>query len=273
VGLTQQVKWPTPRGQDSYERRNWKTIKKINEEGGDLTLPSKVKYQDRMWRTPDAGSKGNVATPSKCLLDGTARKNQQIRLADQVANPKMWRTPNSSDGEGGVMEMREGCAGHYKLRDQVQEKNRSFWPTPRSHEVGNYQYGQGNKNKILTLTGAVKQWPTPRGNKVEGYSSQRFRPTLAQKATGQEKPLGGQLNPTWVEWLMGFPIGWTDLEGNREPEPRTWEYDPADNGEIPRVATGIKNRAKRLECTGAAVVPQCTHVIGEMIIGFEQKTA
>jgi hypothetical protein len=23
---------------------------------------------------------------------------------------------------------------------------------------------------------------------------------------------GGQLNPTWVEWLMGFPLGHTDLE-------------------------------------------------------------
>ena len=23
---------------------------------------------------------------------------------------------------------------------------------------------------------------------------------------------GGKLNPTWVEWLMGFPLGWTDLE-------------------------------------------------------------
>lgn len=22
----------------------------------------------------------------------------------------------------------------------------------------------------------------------------------------------GQLNPQWVEWLMGFPNGWTDLE-------------------------------------------------------------
>jgi hypothetical protein len=22
---------------------------------------------------------------------------------------------------------------------------------------------------------------------------------------------GGSLNPTWVEWLMGFPLGWTDL--------------------------------------------------------------
>jgi hypothetical protein len=21
---------------------------------------------------------------------------------------------------------------------------------------------------------------------------------------------GGQLNPTWVEWLMGYPLGWTD---------------------------------------------------------------
>jgi DNA (cytosine-5)-methyltransferase 1 len=23
---------------------------------------------------------------------------------------------------------------------------------------------------------------------------------------------GGALNPTWVEWLMGFPLGWTDCE-------------------------------------------------------------
>jgi len=23
----------------------------------------------------------------------------------------------------------------------------------------------------------------------------------------------GQLNPTWVEALMGFPLGWTDLDG------------------------------------------------------------
>ena len=28
---------------------------------------------------------------------------------------------------------------------------------------------------------------------------------------------GGQLNPTWVEWLMGFPTGWTDLEASETP--------------------------------------------------------
>lgn len=25
---------------------------------------------------------------------------------------------------------------------------------------------------------------------------------------------GGKLNPTWVEWLMGFPLGWTDLDAS-----------------------------------------------------------
>ena len=25
-------------------------------------------------------------------------------------------------------------------------------------------------------------------------------------------PQSGSLNPNWVEWLMGYPAGWTDLE-------------------------------------------------------------
>ena len=31
---------------------------------------------------------------------------------------------------------------------------------------------------------------------------------------GEQLPnfVGGSLNPTWVEWLMGWPIGWTALE-------------------------------------------------------------
>ena len=28
---------------------------------------------------------------------------------------------------------------------------------------------------------------------------------------GDKRAIGGSLNPTWVEWLMGFPLGWTDL--------------------------------------------------------------
>ncbi|PCN42291.1 hypothetical protein B9C88_21565 [Brevibacillus laterosporus] len=72
----------------------------------------------------------------------------------------------------------------------------------------------------------------------------------------------GQLNPDWVEALMGFPIGWTNLEVD---EPREhWIVDPrwpAAMGqeqydwEPPRVATGVKNRVERLKACGNAVSP------------------
>ena len=31
---------------------------------------------------------------------------------------------------------------------------------------------------------------------------------------GLRTDVGGQLNPTWCEWLMGFPTGWTDLSAS-----------------------------------------------------------
>jgi hypothetical protein len=32
---------------------------------------------------------------------------------------------------------------------------------------------------------------------------------------------GGQLNPQWVSWLMGFPVDWCDLPGESQPESQT----------------------------------------------------
>jgi hypothetical protein len=29
--------------------------------------------------------------------------------------------------------------------------------------------------------------------------------------------IGGPVNPTWAEWLMGFPEGWTDVEDSETP--------------------------------------------------------
>jgi hypothetical protein len=39
---------------------------------------------------------------------------------------------------------------------------------------------------------------------------------------------GGQLNPTWVEWLMGFPLGWTDCEHLATPSYRKSSKRSAD---------------------------------------------
>ena len=32
-----------------------------------------------------------------------------------------------------------------------------------------------------------------------------------------QSPHGGPLNPNWVEWLMGFPVGWTALDVSGMP--------------------------------------------------------
>lgn len=29
--------------------------------------------------------------------------------------------------------------------------------------------------------------------------------------------LGGPANPEWIEWLMGFPTGWTDVDPSAMP--------------------------------------------------------
>ena len=35
---------------------------------------------------------------------------------------------------------------------------------------------------------------------------------------------GGTLNPTWVEWLMGWPLGWTDLKPLETDKFQQWLY-------------------------------------------------
>lgn len=35
---------------------------------------------------------------------------------------------------------------------------------------------------------------------------------------------GGALHPQFVEWMMGFPLGWTDLDGD---DPTTIPLDSA----------------------------------------------
>lgn len=37
-----------------------------------------------------------------------------------------------------------------------------------------------------------------------------------------EAELNGALNPAWVEWLMGWPIGWTDLRPLETDKCREW---------------------------------------------------
>jgi hypothetical protein len=67
---------------------------------------------------------------------------------------------------------------------------------------------RGGHESSLPL--AVQMFPTPTAHDGKDCGT-------SPSQTGRNSPTlpvvaGGKLNPTWVEWLMGWPLGWTDLQ-------------------------------------------------------------
>jgi len=71
-----------------------------------------------------------------------------------------------------------------------------------------------------------KLWPTPvqRMYKDKGYPSEYGRNEIPLAAQ-----VGGPLNPDWVEWLMGWPIGWTDLKPLETDKSHFVQQPPGDS--------------------------------------------
>ena len=99
-----------------------------------------------------------------------------------------------------------------------------FWvPTPSASSYGTNQGGGGGRvGKVrpsLQTMAARNIWPTPtvQDAKDNGGQSQMERNTMPLNAE-----VGGPLNPTWVEWLMGWPIGFTDLRPLETAKYQAW---------------------------------------------------
>ena len=81
--------------------------------------------------------------------------------------------------------------------------------------VGAHGGGMGRSLRTDIWEWKKKMFPTPtaQDSKNDGGPSQYERNSLPLNAVVKESAeVTGQLNPAWVEWLMGFPIGWTDLK-------------------------------------------------------------
>jgi hypothetical protein len=74
----------------------------------------------------------------------------------------------------------------------------------------------------------------------------------------------GQLNPDWVEWLMGWPVGWTDITRD-ECDWRDLSVEPED---IHIATTRRDNRPARIKAIGNGQVPLCAAVAAESGFAF-----
>ena len=106
------------------------------------------------------------------------------------------------------------------LRDWVAWKSgTTLWPTPRANEykdtlqsVPPSRLKDQGKCNLTQAIATELMFATPCTRDYRTGQQKRFNDPRRTKNRNDQ--IGGQLNPTWVEWLMGFPIGWTDLSAS-----------------------------------------------------------
>jgi hypothetical protein len=113
-------------------------------------------------------------------------------LNDVVEHQMMYPSPTASDIEGGIAkdvkmkngrfyrENKKGERWGVKLRDAV------MYPTPCLNDSKNTTFPKSQKNRTSVVGKLMKM-------------KQNNKP-------------GGKLNPEFVEFLMGYPMGWTEIE-------------------------------------------------------------
>jgi hypothetical protein len=112
----------------------------------------------------------------------------------------LWQTPVADDAV-------DRAAGKFNSRDEPKLSAQvKIWPTPTVN--GNYNRKGASARAGDGLETAVQLYPTPTTQDASnnGGPSQLNRGSLPLNAV-----VGGALNPTWVEALMGFPNGWSDV--------------------------------------------------------------
>lgn len=94
-----------------------------------------------------------------------------------------------------------------------------IWPTPRANEykdtlqsVPPSRLKDPGKCNLTQAIAMELMFATPCARDYR--TGQRKRYDNPGRANNLNDQIGGQLNPTWCEWLMGFPPGWTDLNAS-----------------------------------------------------------
>jgi hypothetical protein len=167
------------------------------------------------------------ATPQGRSLFQLVPRTHLTEEIESSSSVEMWATPRTSDVKSGRTLNEKGqriskssdLVFGANLADQVK-----MWPTPQARDYKGPS-GWSMKGTETDLPQAVKMWPTPAARDYKGANSyERTKNKLEQGERAQMgqlpnavmmqegKQISGSLNPQWVEWLMGYPEGWTDLK-------------------------------------------------------------
>ena len=168
-----------------------------------LTLDGEWERYSETW--PRAGMTRN----------GIAYRQPPSAPRTSVTGSSSWDTPSVADSHPRALNRTDPWFGPRQKHLQAQVYNR-MWPTPAAADGGTprtQKYIEAGYQ--IHLSTAVVLWPTPTASDSRGERHQESGFSDLRTVAMREKSRGaasGKLNPTWVEWLMGFPPGWTDSD-------------------------------------------------------------
>lgn len=116
----------------------------------------------------------------------------------------------------------------------TRETGSGLWRTPSATDGNHGGPNARDSSGALHLSAQAARWPTPNTSDANGYR----RSSNKQGGDALREAIGGKLNPDWVEWLMGWPVGWTDLKPLATDRFRQWLrahgiYLPLSGGKCP----------------------------------------
>ena len=166
----------------------------------------------------DVGFSENFPTPKARDWKMAGMAAEMKRKSPSLpAFVRMFPTPQASDAKRTGTHPAEWRRDSPSLPAVVQ-----MFPTPTVN--GNHNRAGLSKNSGDGLATFVKRFRTP--DTHAGGRSGLLAKGITHRKNGQPvqvrlvDQVGGKLNPVWVEWLMGFPLGWTDLKVLATPKSR-----------------------------------------------------
>ena len=140
-------------------------------------LAQQVSEQEKTIQDTCGPSSGSMSYQLD-LFEPSLKMSKATSRLDSTASSAIWKKM--------VIEQRGVYSQRVKLALRTRETESMSWATPTTHLAKEKAYPAEWTRNSMSLTAEA--------HRVEGLPHST-----------------GYLNPTWVEWLMGIPIGWTDL--------------------------------------------------------------
>jgi len=209
------VNWPTPQAHDTQERGNTEAdhhYRPHDLSNAAALWPSPTAHDGRRPGSDDTSTQGANLKRDAELWQTPATDSPDAASGDEQAPNKgarMWATPRMEGFDAGR---------HRGNADSLHSQSKD-WRTPNSRDWSAESWRERETGDLTpTLADQVLSHPgltTPKDGSESSESGQTSRRRSVSTKSGMSdsdtRLLRRRLNPRFVEWLMGWPIGWTSL--------------------------------------------------------------